>query len=109
MASGVLELVETSKTYIRDLQIEFPQKGKNHTRSAVMGWILCQSLVSGPDYMDFNFSSEVNGMWKLATNYHGAYLLSFLQTSSLLQAPIQTGLSPDCVKETLYFTNIYFS
>ena len=52
---------------------------------------------------------EVYGVWNLATNYHGAYFLSFIQTSSLFQAPIQAGLAPDCVEETLYFTNIYFS
>ena len=46
--------------------------------------------------------AEVHGVWNLATNYHGACFLSFLQTSSLLQAPIQAGLAPDCVEETLY-------
>ena len=50
---------------------------------------------------------EVYRVWSLATNYHGAYFLSLLQTSSLLQAPIQVGLAPDCVEET-YFINIYF-
>ena len=53
--------------------------------------------------------AEVHGVWNLATNYHGTYFLSFLQTSSFLEAPIQAGLVPDCVKQTLYFTNIYFS
>ena len=52
---------------------------------------------------------EVYGVWNLATDYHGTYFLSFLQTSSLLQAPIQAGLALDCVEETSYFTNIYFS
>jgi len=50
---------------------------------------------------------EVYRVWSLASNYHGAYFLSLLQTSSLLQAPIQVGLAPDCVEET-YFINIYF-
>jgi len=48
-------------------------------------------------------------VWNFAIKNHGTYFLSFLQTSSLLQAPIQAELVPDCVKETLYFTNIYFS
>ena len=64
---------------------------------------------SGSDNWILTSVPEVYGVWNLATNYHGAYFLSFLQTSSLLQAPIQAGLVPDCVEETLYFTNIYFS
>ena len=64
---------------------------------------------SGPDNWILTSVPEVYGVWNLATNYHGAYFLSFLQTSSLFQAPIQAGLAPDCVEETLYFTNIYFS
>ena len=49
---------------------------------------------------------EVYGVWNLATNYPGAYFQSFLQTSSLLQAQIQAEVMLDCVKETLYSTNI---
>ena len=64
--------------------------------------------VAGPAAQIITSVAEVYGVWNLATNYHGAYFLSFLQTSSLLQAPIQAGLAPDCVEETLYFTNIYF-
>ena len=64
---------------------------------------------SGPDNWILTSVQEVYGVWNLATNYHGAYFLSFIQTSSLFQAPIQAGLAPDCVEETLYFTNIYFS
>ena len=52
--------------------------------------------------------AEVHGVWNLTTNYHGAYFLFFLQTSPLLQAAIHAGLALDCVKETLYFTNITF-
>ena len=61
---------------------------------------------SGSDNWILTSVPEVYGVWNLATNYHGAYFLSFLQTSSLFQAPIQDGLAPDCVAETLYFTNI---
>ena len=64
---------------------------------------------SGPDNWILTSVAEVYGVWNLATNYHGAYFLSFLQPSSLFQAPIQAGLAPDCVEETLYFINIYFS
>ena len=64
---------------------------------------------SGPDNWILTSVAEVHGVWNLATNHHGAYFLSFLQTSSLLQAPIQAGLAQDCVEETFYFTNIYFS
>ena len=63
----------------------------------------------GPDNWILTSVPEVYGVWNLATNYHGAYFMSFLQTSSLSQVPIQAGLAPDCVEETLYFTNIYFS
>ena len=47
---------------------------------------------SGPDNWILTSVAEVNGVWNLAINYHGAYFLSFLQTSSLLQAPIQADL-----------------
>ena len=43
----------------------------------------------------------------MAANYHGAYFLSFQQTSSLLQAPIQAELAPDCVEENVYFTKLF--
>ena len=39
--------------------------------------------------------AEVYGVWNLATNYHGAYFLSFLQTSSLLQ---ETNSSRTCTR-----------
>ena len=70
--------------------------------------LLTSHWASSPDNWILTSVAEVYGVWNLATNYHGAYFLSFLQTSSLLQAPIQAGLAPDCVEETLYFTNIYF-
>ena len=54
---------------------------------------------SSPDNIDFNFSSGVHGVGNLA-------ILFFPLTSSLLQAPIQAGLVPDCVEESLYFANI---
>ena len=38
---------------------------------------------SGPDNWILTSVPEVYGVWNLATNYHGAYFLSFLQTSSL--------------------------
>ena len=65
--------------------------------------------VVGPAVQIITSVAEVHGVWNLAINYYGAYFLLFLQTSSLLQAPIQAGLAPDCVEETLYLTNIYFS
>ena len=66
-------------------------------------FVVYSRWASGPDNWILTSVAEVYGVWNLATNYHGAYFLSFLQTSSLLQAPIQAGLAPDCVEETLYF------
>ena len=51
---------------------------------------------------------SIHEVWDLASNYHGAYFLSFLQTSSLLQTPFQAGLAPYCIEELLCFTNNYF-
>ena len=76
---------------------------------AIVEVTLHSRWASGPDNWILTSVAEVHGVWNLAANYHGVYFLSFLQTSSLLQAPIQAGLAPDCVEETLYFTNIYFS
>ena len=59
--------------------------------------VYCSCWASGPDNWILTSVAEVHGVWNLATNYHGRYFLSFLQTSSLLQALIQAGLAPDCV------------
>ena len=86
-----------------------PKKKKNRFAVIVRSQTTDSRWASGPDNWILTLVAEVHGVWNLATNYHVAYFLSFLQTSSLLQAPIQAGLAPDCVEETLYFTNIYFS
>ena len=62
------------------------------------GTFVSLTAVVGPAVQIILILAEVHGVWNLATNYHGAWFLSFLQTSSLLQASIQTGLAPDCVK-----------
>jgi len=64
---------------------------------------------SGPDNWILTSVVEFCGVWNLATNCHGANFLSFLQTTSLLQALIQARHSLDHVEEPLYFTIIYFS
>ena len=42
--------------------------------------------------------AEVYGVWNLATNYHGAYFLSFLQTSSLLLQSCRHRFKPTCAR-----------
>ena len=66
-----------------------------------------EKKLKDPDNWILTSVAEIQEVWNLATKYHGTYFLSFLQTSSLLQVPIQVGLVPDCVEETLYFTNIF--
>ena len=44
----------------------------------------------------------------LASNYHGAYFLSFLQTSFSPADTFQAGLAPYCIEELLRFPNNYF-
>ena len=64
---------------------------------------------SGPDNWILTSVVDFCGVWNLATNYHSANFLSFIQqTTSLLQELIQGRHSLDRVEETLYFTNINF-
>ena len=65
-------------TWLRSLSMQ----GQNilKTRVNIAGH---SCWASGPDNWILTSVVEVHGVWNLATNYHGAYFLSFLQTSSL--------------------------
>ena len=47
---------------------------------------------SGPDNWILTSVAEIQGVWNLATNYHGAYFLFFLQTAETNSSQISTRL-----------------
>ena len=50
----------------------------------------------GPDNWILTSVAEVHGVWNLATNYHGAYFLSFQATDQL--SPPGTDSSRTCAR-----------
>ena len=62
--------------------------------SRTISYISYHPLANGPDNWILTSVAEVYRVWNLATIYHGVY--SFLQTSSLLQAPIQASVTVIC-------------